>query len=329
MWMHVVWVVAGLALIIQGGNLFVAAAVRIAEFLRMPRVVVGTTLVSLATTTPELVVSVMSGARGESGLAVGNAVGSCLCNIGLILGLTAVLKTVEVHRKAVAVPLFAMVAMGGLLMAFGVGGMISRWEGWVLIVAGLGYFAVDFRRHWKSRDPVEVSEAVAIERDVAHTGRAWFRTRPGTAVQFLAGAGVVVLGSRLLVDGAVQLAGGLGVPALVIGLTIVAVGTSLPELITAITSSRQSVSDLAVGNVIGANIANLTFIVGTAAVFGGVRIDAASQWLNFPALMGIFGLLVWMLWRDPRLTRREGVWLLAVYAVYLAVVTGVTLFRGA
>jgi len=242
MWMHVVWVVAGLALIIQGGNLFVAAAVRIAEFLRMPRVVVGTTLVSLATTTPELVVSVMSGARGESGLAVGNAVGSCLCNIGLILGVTAVLKTVEVHRKAVAVPLLAMVGLGGLMIAFGVGGMISRWEGWVLIAA---------------------------------------------------------------------------------------VGTSLPELITAITSARQSVSDLAVGNVIGANIANLTFIVGTAAVFGGVRIDVVSQWLNFPALMGIFGLLVWMLWRDPRLTRREGVWLMIVYGVYLAAVTGVTLGRGA
>lgn len=328
MWMNILWVLAGLALIIQGGNLFVAASVRIAGFLRMPRVVVGTTLVSLATTTPELVVSVMSGVRGESGLAVGNAVGSCLCNIGLILGVTAVLKTVEVHRKAVAVPLFAMVAMGALLIAFGMGGMLSPWEGWVLIAAGLGYFAVDFRRHWKSRDPVEVSEATAIERDVAHTGRAWFRTRPGTAVQFLLGAGVVVMGSRLLVDGAVQLAGGLGVPALVIGLTIVAVGTSLPELVTAITSSRQSVSDLAVGNVIGANIANLTFIVGTAAVFGGVRIDAMSLWLNFPVLMGMFALLVWMLWRDPRLTRREGVWLMSLYAAYLAAVTGVTLMQG-
>lgn len=143
MWMHVVWVVAGLALIIQGGNLFVAAAVRIAEFLRMPRVVVGTTLVSLATTTPELVVSVMSGARGESGLAVGNAVGSCLCNIGLILGVTAVLKTVEVHRKAVAVPLFAMVGLGGLLIAFGLGGMISRREGvWLLSVYAVYLVAV-------------------------------------------------------------------------------------------------------------------------------------------------------------------------------------------
>jgi cation:H+ antiporter len=328
MWIEVVWVVAGLALIIQGGNLFVAAAVRIAEFLRMPRVVVGTTLVSLATTTPELVVSLMSGARGESGLAVGNAVGSCLCNVGLILGVTAVLKTVEVHRKSVAVPLFAMVGLGGLMIGFGMGGVISKWEGWVLIAAGLGYFAVDFRRHWKSRDPVEISEAVAIESEVAPKGQAWFRTRPGTAVQFLAGAGVVVLGSRLLVDGAVHLAGSLGVPALVIGLTIVAVGTSLPELITAITSSRQSVSDLAVGNVIGANIANLTFIVGAAAVFGGVRMDSASQWLNFPALLGMFGLLVWMLWRDPRLTRREGIWLMIAYAAYLATVTVVTVGGG-
>jgi len=328
MWTDALWVVSGLALIIQGGNLFVAAAVRIAKFLRMPRVVVGTTLVSLATTTPEMVVSVMSGMRGESELAVGNAVGSCLCNVGLILGLTAVMKTVEVHRKAILLPLAAMGVCGGVLVAFGIGGLISRAEGWVLIAIGFGYYVYDFSRHWKSRDPVKVREATAIEADVIHVGRAWFQTRPGTVVQFLAGAGVVVLGSRLLVDGAVSLAGGLGVPAMVVGLTVVAVGTSMPELITAITSSRNSVSDLAVGNVIGANIANLTFIVGVAAVFAGVRIEARDQWLNFPALAGMVGLLTWMLVRDPRLTRREGVWLMVTYGLYLVIVTTVTVVRG-
>lgn len=328
MWMDAVYLVAGLALIIQGGNLFVAAAVRLAEFLRLPRVVVGSTLVSLATTTPELAVSLMSGVRGESGLAVGNAVGSCLCNIGLILGISALLKSVEVHRSAIRAPLVAMGGAGLLLVLFASNGFLSPIEGWILIGAGVGYFIHDFRRHWKTRTPAQAAEARAIEKDVTRFGRAWFRTPAGSGVQFAVGAGVVVLGSRLLVDGAVQVAGALGVPALVIGLTVVAVGTSLPELITAITSARQSVSDLAVGNVLGANIANLTLIVGAAAVFRGVRLEPGSLWLNVIALVVSFGGLGWMLLRDPRLTHREGTWLVAGYGVYLTVLTVLSLTRG-
>ncbi|MFM8359080.1 MAG: calcium/sodium antiporter [Verrucomicrobiota bacterium] len=328
MWMDGVYLVAGLALIIQGGSLFVAAAVRLAEFLRLPRVVVGSTLVSLATTTPELAVSIMSGVRGESGLAVGNALGSCLCNIGLILGISALLKTVEVHRQVIRLPLLVMSGAGLLLGLFLLDGFLSPVEGWVLITAGVGYFIYDFRRHWLTRSPAQVAEAGAIELEAARTGRAWFRTPAGSGMQFIAGAGVVVLGSRLLVDGAGQLAGELGVPSLVIGLTVVAVGTSLPELITAITSARHSVSDLAVGNVLGANIANLTLIVGAAAVFHGVSIEPGSQWLNLGALLATFGTLGWMLLRDPRLSRREGTWLLAGYSAYLAGVVALSLVRG-
>lgn len=318
---NILWVIAGLALIIQGGNLFVAAAVRIAGFLRIPRIVVGSTLVSLATTMPELVVSIMSGVRGETGLAVGNAVGSCMCNVGLILGLTAILKTVEVHRSTILAPLSAMLGFGLLLILFGLGGRITPIEGGVLVAGGLAYYAFDFQRHWRSRNPAEVAEATALEQEAEATAKPWFRTGPGTTVQFLLGAALVVLGSRFLVDGAVQIAGSLGVPALVVGLTLVAVGTSLPELITAITSARQSVSDLAVGNILGANIANLTFIVGSAALFGGVPIDARSQWTNFPAMALLLGTLAWMLLRDPRLTRREGIWLMAGYGAYLVLVT--------
>src|SRR5437660_10000435 len=115
MWFQAGILVVGLVLLVKGGELFVAAAVRVAEFSRMPRVVIGSTLVSLATTTPELVVSIMASAQGESGLAVGNAVGSCICNIGLILGLTAALKHVDVHLRALRVPLIGMFVLGTLL----------------------------------------------------------------------------------------------------------------------------------------------------------------------------------------------------------------------
>jgi len=315
----------GLALIIKGGDLFVAAAVRIAEFLRMPRVVIGGTLVSLTTTTPELVVSVMSGLKGESGLAMGNAVGSVICNLGLVLGVTAVLKQVDANPKALRVPLLAMFGFGAALFLMTLDLRLSRAQGAVLLAGGLGYFVWDFARHWRDRKADDVAEAVAINAELSESRWAWVETKAGTAVQFLFGAAIVVVGSKLLVDGAVGVAARLGVPSIIVGLTVVAIGTSLPELVTAITSSRQSVSDLAVGNVLGANIANLTLIVGTAAVLQDVQLDRFTQLFNFPVMLAFMGLVAWMLFTAPRLTRREGVWLLVAYAHFLVVLTVLTL----
>ncbi len=318
--------ILGLALIILGGDLFVSAAVRIAELLRMPRVVIGSTLVSLATTSPELVVSITAGAKGESGLAVGNALGSCVCNIGLILGLTAALKHIDVHPPALRVPLVAMLLFGLLLMVMTTDLVLSRWQGVSLVVLGAGYFIYDFVRHSRDTRPADIAEATAIEREVK-ARFAWLKTKWGTAIQFLFGAGIVVFGSRLLVDAAVNIAGTLGIPSMVIGLTVVAVGTSLPELITAVTSSRRNVSDIAVGNIVGANIANLSLVVGTAAALHEVDMDRATQLLNFPALLVSMVLLLYVLLTENRVTRRQGVLLLVFYAVYLAAVVGLAVFR--
>lgn len=314
--LQVLWLLIGLALLVKGGELFVSAAVRIAEFLRMPRVVVGSTLVSLATTAPELVVSVMAGRKGESGLAVGNAIGSCICNVGLILGITAAFRHVDVHPKTLRTPLIAMFAVGALLLLMSLDLRLSHCQGTVLIACGLVYFVYDFVQHARDTRPADVAEARAIGQAVAGRFR-WLQGKPGSVIRFLLGAGTVVLGSRLLVDAAVKLASALGIPSIIIGLTVVAVGTSLPELVTAVMSSRTNVSDLAVGNVLGANIANLTFIVGVAAMMSEVTMSRATQLLNFPALLAVFGLLLWMLLNDRRLSRKEGVALLVTYSFYL------------
>ena len=317
---------AGLMLIIKGGDLFVAAAVRIAEFLRMPRVVIGSTLVSLTTTMPEVVVSVTAGLREESDLALGNAVGSCICNLALILGVTAVIKQVAVHPKTLRVPLAAMAGFGVLVFLMTLDLALVRWQGLLLLAGGGGYFAWDFWRHWRARAPAELREAAVIEHDLAQMDAPrlrWFQTRAGTAVQFAAAAAIVVVGSRLLVDGASSVAAALGIPTIVIGLTIVSVGTSLPELVTAITSARKAVSDLAVGNLLGANIANLTLVVGAAAAIHDIGMSRVTQLFNFPALLFLMGLLCWMLVKEPRLTRLEGKVLLACYAAYLAAVVGI------
>lgn len=315
----------GLALIVNGGAWFVAAAVRLAEFMRMPRVVIGSTMVALATTTPELVVSIMSGLRGEPGLAVGNALGSGICNIGLILGITAAIKFVDVHWISIRTALITMCGLGVLLFVLTLDLTLTRAEGAFLIVAGLGYFAWDFWQNWKDRTPAHESEAAVIEAEKAQTRWSWLQTKAGSAVQFLVGSAVVIAGSRLLVDGAVGSAERLGVPTLVVGLTVVAIGTSLPELVTAITSSRKSVADLAVGNVLGANIANLSLIVGAAAVIQDVTLTPLEQGFNFPALLVLFGLTVWVLRSGHRITTREGYLLLSLYALYLGAVVWLAL----
>lgn len=325
--LQVLWLVIGLALLVKGGELFVSAAVRIAEFLRMPRVVIGSTLVSLATTTPELVVSLMAGSKGESGLAVGNAVGSCICNIGLILGITAAFRHIDVCPRALRTPLITMFGFGVLLFLMSLDLSLSRWQGAVLILGGLVYFIYDFVHHARDTRPADVAEAREIEAAVGGAiGKrfGWWHGKAGSGLQFLLGAGIVVVGSRFLVDAAVNLASALGIPSIIIGLTVIAVGTSLPELVTAVMSSRTNASDLAVGNVLGANIANLTFIVGTAAMMSDVTMRRETQLLNFTAMLAVFGLLLWMLLNDRKVSRKEGVALLLTYSLYLCALVFLT-----
>jgi len=322
MFVSVGFFLAGLALIVKGGDWFVAASVRLAELFRVPRVVVGTTLVSLATTSPELVVSLTAGSRNEPSLAVGNAVGSCVCNIGLILGASAAFKQIDVHPPALRRPIVAMLLFGLILFALSLNLVVQRWQGGLLIVLGLGYFAWDFFQHSRHARPLDFKEATIIEESISKRF-SWWHAPWGTVVQFLAGTLLVVLGSRLLVDSAVTVSSGLGIRPIVIGSTVVAMGTSLPELITAFTSSRKNVSDLSVGNILGANIANLTIVVGAAAALQEVRIDRATRLFNFPALLVSMVLFLYVVLTENRVTRRQGFVLLAAYGTYLALLSTV------
>lgn len=307
-----------MALIIKGGDLFVSSSVRIAEILRIPRVVIGSTLVSLATTTPELTVSILSGIKAESGLAVGNAVGSCICNLGLILGVLAAIKHVEVNPQALRPTFGVMLGFGVLLLVLSWDLLLDRPQGVLLVALGIGYFILDFWRHQRPASASVDAEAAELETEFV-ARHSWLKSGRGAALQFLAGTALVVGGSKLLVESAVHVAQALGLSPLVIGLTIVAVGTSLPELITAITSSRRNVSDLAVGNLLGANIANLTLIAGSAAGMHAVPMKRMTLLVNFPAMLGLMLLAFWMMSTDRRVTRREGAILLLTYVTYLVV----------
>lgn len=315
----------GLWLIIKGGDLFVSSSVKIAEFLDVPRIVIGTTLVSLATTSPELVVSLMAGAKGESGLAVGNAVGSCMCNMCLILGVMAAIRSIGVRPRELKIPLIAMFFFAGLLLVLTWNLILPKIAGIVLVVMGVLYFIYDFIHHRMSSRPEELAEAASIEEEMT-AGHPWLNTFKGSMLVFVVGAVMVTVGSRFLVDSASSLAAAMGIPSIIIGLTIVAVGTSLPELVTAISSARQDVSDLAVGNIFGANVANLTLIVGSAASLNVVEMDRVTQLLNFPALLLGMLIVLWMLCSERQISKREGTILISYYFIYVGLVIGSSFF---
>ena len=325
---EIILLLVGLAMIIKGGDLFVASSVRIAEFLQVPRIVIGTTLVSLATTSPELVVSVTAGIRGESEMGVGAAVGSCMCNMCLILGLMAVIQSIGVRPVELKIPLVAVFFFSFLLLGLTWDLKLARIAGGALLAMGIGYFIVDFFHHRRMSRPEDLAEARNIESDLI-AGNRWLVSRQSTAIVFTIGAVMVAIGSRFLVDSAAGLAGRMGVPTIIIGLTIVAVGTSLPELVTAIKSARHNVSDLGVGNILGANVANLTLIVGGAASFQEVTMDRATQLINFSALLIGLTMVFLMLASHRRIFRFEGGILIAFYVLYLAAVTGSRFLGGA
>lgn len=302
----------GAGLIIKGGDLFVVTCVDIARHTRIPRVVVGSTLVSLATTAPELAISVTASVRGNPGLAVGNAVGSAICNIGVVLGTLCLIRGFAVRRKDFRLPSLVMLGLGVALTVMTLSLDVGRIRGGLLLACGVGYLAYDYLRHRRGGLRQEIL-VEGIEADIPPPTTSLKKT----LVLFVIGAAMVVGGSRLMSDNAVFLATKMGVPPMIIGLTLISFGTSLPELVTAISAARRGVADLSLGNLVGANILNLTLIVGTSATIRPLTIDRAVQLYNFPAMVAIFVLLVVLAHTDQRLTRREGLAFVGFYALYL------------
>jgi len=282
--------------------------VAIAHYAKIPRVVIGTTLVSLATTAPELAVSATASFRGNPGLAIGNAVGSAIANIGVILGLLCILRPMNVRASDFRVPSLVMLGVGILLFALTVSLRLERWCGILLLVCGAGYLFTDYWRH-RPRPGTEPETIDASDVPAMSLGR--------SIGVFALGAVLVIGGSRLLCDSAVALAERVGIPPMIIGLTLVAFGTSLPELVTAITAARKGVPELSLGNVVGANILNMTLVTGTAATIAPLALTRMTQLYNFPAMVAIFVLLLVLARTGRRLTRKEGWALVGFYGLYL------------
>lgn len=288
-------------MLVKGADWFVDAAAGIAARFGIPQLVIGLTIVAMGTSAPEAAVSITAALGGNAGITIGNIVGSNILNVLLILGLTATITTVAVQKSTVKweMPFMHMITI--VLAVFGfTKGKIVLWEGivlWGLFLVYLGYL---FKMAQDGSDGDDEEELVPLWKQL---------------IMLVVGGVAIILGSDITVENATAVAEILGMDDRLIGLTIVAFGTSLPELVTSVTAARKGKADIAIGNIVGSNVFNILFVVGTTALITpvvfekGFLIDAAIS-------LGA-GLILWFgVMREYKLKRPVGLTMLAVYAVY-------------
>ena len=321
--------IVGVVLIVKGGDWFVDGAVWVAEVTRIPKFIIGATIISVATTLPEIIVSTIAAVEGHGiltagvgdyiatsegkvGMAIGNGIGSVICNTALILAIGIVFMPIAVERKGFAPKGALLIAAVCALFGFSLGGHLPLAGAAVLLLIFAVYIAENIRS--AKNDPAEnAAERPATDR----------RSVILNIARVVVGAACTVLGSQLLVDNGSKIALSWGVSEAIIGVTIIAVGTSLPELVTAITSLVKKQSDMSVGNVIGANVIDTTLILAVCSfVYGGqLPVSAQNIYLDFPVAILVTLIAVIPTVVRQKFSRWQGIALLIVYAVYLVIVT--------
>jgi len=311
----VAWVALGLAfaLLAKSADVFVDSSVSLANRFRIPKLVIGIVLVSLATTAPELSVSLIAALKGNPEMALGNAIGSVICNTGLALALCAVIAgaAVPVIPHVLNTSGGFLLFVGGLCFLFvGLDAALSRWEGAVLAALFAAYLYFLFRQHRKGtyHDDIDM-EAATVELGVSPA-----RMFTLFAVS-LAG---IVLASDLIVTSATTIARWAKVPEAIIALTLVALGTSIPEVATSVTAARKGEGALAVGNILGANIMDICCVAGLSAMANTLAVSRKEALFMFCAMFVVLPAALIMLRAGYRLTKRQGVVLLGLYLAYLA-----------
>ena len=293
--------VIGFVMLIKGADWFVDGAAGIAARFGIPQLVIGLTIVAMGTSAPEAAVSITAATTGNAGITIGNIVGSNILNVLLILGLTAVITTVAVQKSTVKLemPFMHMITIVLAVLGF-TGGEIVLWEGivlWALFLVYLGYL---FRMAKNGTQEDEEEELQPLWKQL---------------LMLVVGIVLIVFGSDLTVDNATIIAEALGMDDRLIGLTIVAFGTSLPELVTSVTAATKGKADIAIGNIVGSNIFNILFVVGTTALITPVAFKMGFLIDLSVALAA--GLILWFgVMKDQKLKRPVGIVMLVAYAAY-------------
>jgi cation:H+ antiporter len=305
--------VAGLALLVAGGELLVRGASRLAAALGLAPLVIGLTVVAYGTSAPEAAVTLQSGFGGRPDLALGNVIGSSLFNVLVVLGLSALIVPLVVSQRLVRREVPLLIGVSALVLVLGLDGELGRLDGALLLAGGIGYTVVAIRRGRREEKEVAAQYERAYSSRQGSAGRV-----AGQAALIIVGIGLLVLGGRWLVDGAVEVARALGVSELVIGLTIVAAGTSLPEVATSVIAAARRERDIAVGNVIGSNLFNILAILGLAALLvpGGVEVAPAALRFDLPVMLAVAVACLPIFFTGHLIARWEGGLFLGYYLAY-------------
>jgi len=311
-------VLSGFALLIAGGEIMVRGAVAIARHLDVPPIVVGLTIVAIGTSAPELSVSIDAVLRGAPDIATGNVVGSNLSNILLVLGIAALIKPIKVVPQLIHRDGMMMVASAALLTAMAQTGSIGFVTGIAMLGTYVGYLGYCY---WVEQVKGDPSQELTLAEVDEHSGAP--QKLIFSVGMFLIGLAGVIWGADLLVQGAVTLARDFGLSEAVIALSVVAIGTSLPELAVSVIAAFKGRSDVAVGNIIGSNISNVLFILGTTSMVA--PIDFAVQIARFDSwfMLLITVLLIPVLVTGKRISRREATVFISIYVIYI-----IAIFKG-
>ncbi|MBQ4552068.1 MAG: calcium/sodium antiporter [Clostridia bacterium] len=307
----------GLVLLIKGGDWFVDGATGLAKRFKLPDIVVGATVVSIGTTLPEVMVSTTGALQGSGAMAYGNAIGSIICNTALIAAISIFVNPGPVNVKSMKTPVIFFFSSAALycLAAYGLG-TFPRWMGLVMLTIFVVYTVLTVRNGMKNPD----ADAEEEEED-SKPKQLWQEL-----VLLVVGAAVIAIGADLLVEHGQIIALGLGVPATVVALLFVALGTSLPELVTTITSLRKGRASLGIGNVIGANVFNLVLVSGVAVTLAPFDVPVENTLLNtglnlslvfdIPVMLLVMSLMCFPAMAKKKLGRWQGITLLCIYAAF-------------
>lgn len=309
----------GLGVIVLGAELLLRGATRVAAMLGVKPLLIGLTIVSVGTSAPELAIGIMAVLDGKGPLAVGNIAGTNILNILFILGLSAALRPLPLHLQSIRFDVPVMIVSALLLLFMSLDGVLSRWEGLILVALAVLYTLALIRlsRHESPEMKQEFAEEFSPEALRAGTGIV-----RGSYYAFLLGAGIAltVVGADLMVQGASEIAQAFGVSDAIIGLTIVAIGTSAPELATTIVATLKDDRDVAVGNLIGSSISNILVILGLTCLAAPQGVDVSDDVLRIDLPLGAaVAIACWPVFRSDRMvSRREGLFFVGAYLVYFA-----------
>jgi cation:H+ antiporter len=318
--MTAVYFIAGLVLLVLGAESLVRGASKLASSLGVPPLIVGLTVVAYGTSTPEVAVSLQAALAGQADIALGNVVGSNIFNVLFILGLSAVIAPLIVSRQLVWMDVPIMIGVSVLLLLMALDGRVSRLEGGVLVLGIVGYTVFLIRQARQERNAAREAADGAGGEGPRPAPASMVRTWVVNLACIAAGLGLLVLGARWFVESSIAIARLMGVSELVIALTIVAAGTSMPEVATSIIASIRGERDIAVGNVVGSSIYNLLAVLGLAALIapGGVAVAPAALDFDIPVMVAVAVACLPIFVTGHLIARWEGWLFFGYYVAYTA-----------